>query len=311
MTPASKTPQASSVATTSRTRNQFSTYQQHFSPKKTPKPPTPTPSANAQSVQTSSLILSSWPEVGALQTELLQLSLLHKSGLERNDQWERDAESKLRRKYDSVAGNYRAILDVEKETQRQLNGQALHHWLKNAREHNGQQGFAEQIQLLSLIAQEVYDIDDSHSGRYTMAILEFESWLQRVEEVQEARMSRVGRQGADDFINPLHRDWKDETNALIMKLELASRQLQSLDISGYGDLEAFDNSALLRVVKSLGALVHQMGEELGIIRKIEADIVKSETTWVSQLAQQLVEMQPRAVPAAPRTGLWTRSSFKS
>ncbi|BCS19007.1 uncharacterized protein APUU_11835A [Aspergillus puulaauensis] len=311
VTPASKTPQVSSAATTSRTRNQFSTYQQHFSPKKTPKPPTPTPSANAQSDQSSSLIPSSWPEVGALQTELLQLSLLHKSGLERNDQRERDAESKLRRKYDSVAGNYRAILDVEKETQRQLNGQALHHWLKNAREHNGQQGFAEQIQLLSLIAQEVYDIDDSHSGRYTMAILEFESWLQRVEEVQEARMSRVGGQCADDFINPIHRDWKDETNALIMKLELASRQLQSLDISGYGDLEALDNSALLRVVKSLGALVHQMGEELGIIRKIEADIVKSETTWVSQLAQQLVEMQPRAVPAAPRTGLWTRSSFKS
>lgn len=249
--------------------------------------------------------------MGALQTELLQLSLLHKSGLERNDQWERDAESELRRKYDSVAGNYKAILDVEKETQRQVNGQALHHWLRNAREHNGQQGFAEQIQLLSLIAQEVYDIGDSHSGRYTMAILEFESWLQRVEEVREARMSWVGGQSGGDFINPIRREWKDEINALILKLELASRQLQSLDILGYGDLEALNTSALLRAVKNLGTLVHQMAEELGIIRKIEADIVNSETTWVSQLAQQLVEMQPRAVPAVPRTGLWTRASFKS
>ena len=311
MTPASKTPQAPSVATTPRSRNQFSTYQQHFSPKKTPKPPTPTPSANAQSDHTSSLIPSSWPEVSALQTELLQLSLLHKSGLERNDRWERDAESKLRRKYDSVAGNYRAILDVEKETQRRLNEQALHYWLKNACEHNGQQGYAEQIQLLSLIAQEVHDIGDSHSGRYTMAILEFESWLQRVEEVQEARLSREGGRGSHDFINPIHREWKDETKALIMKLELASRQLQSLDILGYEDLEALDASALLRAVKSLGELVHQMAEELGIIRKIEADIVKSEAAWVSQLAQQLVELQPRAVPAVPRTGLWTRSSFKS
>ncbi len=311
MTPASKTPQAPSVATTPRSRNQFSTYQQHFSPKKAPKPPTPTPSANAQSDHTSSLIPSSWPEVSALQTELLQLSLLHKSGLERNDQWERDAESKLRRKYDSVAGNYRAILDVEKETQSRLNEQALHYWLMNACEHNGQQGYAEQIQLLSLIAQEVHDIGDSHSGRYTMAILEFESWLQRVEEVQEARLSREGGRGADDFINPIHREWKDETKALIMKLELASRQLQSLDILGYGDLEALDASALLLTVKSLGELVHQMAEELGIIRKIEADIVKSETAWVSQLAQQLVELQPRAVPAVPRTGLWARSSFKS
>ncbi|KAL4993428.1 hypothetical protein BDV10DRAFT_26718 [Aspergillus recurvatus] len=308
VTPASKALQAPSTAisTASRSRNQFSTYQQQYFPKKTQKPPTPTPAAGPH--QASSLISSSWPEVAALQTELLQLSLLHQSLQQRDGQWEGDAEAHLRRKYKLVADNYKAILNEEKESQRKLNGQALHYWSKNSGEHNGQQGFAAQVQLLSQVAQEVYGLSDSH-GRYTIAILEFEKWLQTVERTQAAR-AHVGQEG-DDFIDPIRREWREETNALVMKLELASRQLQSLDILGYRDVEAVNGSALLRTARSLGDLVSQMVEELGVIRKIEADIVKSETTRVSHLAQQLVEMRPREEPAMPRTGLWTRPALKS
>ncbi|KAL4782966.1 hypothetical protein BJX76DRAFT_331409 [Aspergillus varians] len=310
VTPASNPVLAPSAPTTPRSRNQFSTYQHHFSPKKTPKPPSPKPPANTSSDQAPSLIPSSWPEIAGLQTELLQLSLLHQAGWQRNDEWERDAEAQLRTKYDSVSGDYKAILDVEKDSQRKLNGQALQYWLKNSREHNGQQGFAEQVQRLSQVAQEVYDASDNHGGRYTMAILEFESWLQKVEQVQEARIAHEG-DDCDGFIHPIHREWREDTNALIMKLQLASRQLQSLDILGYGEVEALDGSALFRTAQNLGELIRQMVEELSIIRRIEADIAKSETTRVSQLAQQLVEMQPQEDPVIPRTGLWTRSSFKS
>jgi hypothetical protein len=205
-------------------------------------------------------------------------------------------------------------LDVEKVSQRKLNGQALHYWLKNSREHSGQQGFAEQVQLLSQVAHEVYDISDSCGGRYPMAILEFESWLQKVEEVKEARRSHVGGHDPGLFIDPIDRRWKDEVNALRMKLELASRQLQSLDILGYEEVEALDRSALLRTAKGLDDLLRLMAEELSAIRRIEADIVRSETTRVSQLAQQLIETQlPRGNPekSISRTGLWRRSSFRT
>ncbi|KAL4984052.1 hypothetical protein BDW68DRAFT_167660 [Aspergillus falconensis] len=308
VTPGTKALQAPSTATSiaSRSRNQFSTYQQQYSQKKTLKPPTPTPAAGPD--QASSLIPSSWPEVAALQTELLQLSLLHQSLHQRDDQWERDAKAHLRRKYNSVASDYRAILNEEKESQRKLNGQALHYWSKNSGEHNGQQGFAEQVQLLSQLAQEVYGLSDSH-GRYTLAILAFEKWLQTVEITQAAR-AHVEQEG-EDFIDPIRRAWREETNSLIMKLELASRQLQSLDILGYGDVEAPSGSALLRTARSLGDLVSQMVEELGVIRKIEAFIVESESTRVSHLAQQLLETRQREEPAMPRTGLWTRSALKS
>lgn len=227
---------------------------------------------------------------------------------QRNDQWQRDAQAHLRKKYTSVAGDYKTILNEEKELQRKLNGQALHSWFINSGEHNGQQRFAEHVQLLSQVADEVYGLSDSH-GRYAMAILEFEEWLQTVEKIQEAR-ANVGQEG-ENFIDPIRREWREETNALIMKLELASRQLQSLDILGHGDVEALSRSALIRMAKGLGNLVSQMVEELNVIRKIETDIVKSERTRVSQMAQQLVEMQPIEKPAMPRTGLWTRPAFRS
>ncbi|KAL4797480.1 hypothetical protein BDV19DRAFT_358900 [Aspergillus venezuelensis] len=308
VTPASKPLQTAQATTTPRGRNQFSTYQQQFSPKKTTNTstptPTPTPTTSVPSEHISSLIPSSWPEIAALQTELLQLSLLHQSALQRNKQWESEAEAQLRSKYNSVAGDYRGILNDEKDSQRKLNGQALQCWLKNSREHKGQHWFGEQVRLLSQVAQEVYDVSDVHGGRYTLAILEFESWLHRVERIQGDRRRVVGQEG-QNFTDPIHRNWKAETNALIMKLELVQRQLQSLDILGYGEVEA--ESALLRTVKSLDDLVSLMVEELKIVRRCEADIVKTEKQRVSQLAQQLVEMHPREDPSIPRTGLWTRT----
>ncbi|KAL4947532.1 hypothetical protein BDW69DRAFT_178225 [Aspergillus filifer] len=306
VTPASKPLQTAQATTTPRARNQFSTYQQQFSPKKTTNTSTPTPTTSAPPEQVSSLIPSSWPEIAALQTELLQLCLLHQSGLQRNEQWESEAKAQLRSKYNSVAGDYRAILNDEKKSQRKLNGQALQCWLKNSREHKGQHGLGEQVRILSQIAQEVYDVSDAHGGRYTLAILEFESWLQRVERIQSARRLVVGQEG-EDFIDTIHRNWKEETNALIMKLELVQRQLQSLDILGYGEVEALGASALLRTVKGLDDLVSQMVEELKMVRRIETDIVKTEKQRVSQLAQQLVEMHPREDPSIPRTGFCTRT----
>ncbi|KAL5335097.1 hypothetical protein BJX70DRAFT_332204 [Aspergillus crustosus] len=310
VSPTIKPPQTPASATTPRSKTQFSTYQQQFSSKKTVKPPTPTPSSAPSSDPISSLLPSSWPEIAALQTELLQLSLLHTSWLQHNDQWESDAEAQLRSKYNSVAGDYKAILSVEKQAQGKLNGQALHYWIKNSREHNGQQGFAEQVQLFSQIAQEVYDISDSHGGRYAMAILEFEKWLQNVEEVKGSRHSHVGGRGRGAFIDPIRREWKEETNALVMKLELAFRQLQSLDILGYSEVEALEGSALFRTAKGLADMLGQMIDELKVVRKIEGEIVKSETIRVSQLAQQLMEMQPReTAQTIPRSGLWRGSSL--
>ncbi|OJJ39773.1 hypothetical protein ASPWEDRAFT_103349 [Aspergillus wentii DTO 134E9] len=297
-----------STPTTPRTRTQFSTYQQSSSPKKTVKPPTPTPSNTSSTDTDPSLIPSSLPEVAALQTEVLQLSLLHSSSLEENADWQAQSEKQLRKKYDAVAASYRRVVAEEKERQRRLNGQALAGWLQNSHEHNGQQVFAEQIQVLSEIAQEVSDLSDSSgAGRYTLAIQEFEDWLRKANEIKKWR-SRIGPEDAADqvvFIDPLNRAWKEEMYALVMKLELCSRQLQSLDILGYGDMENLQDSALLRTAKGLNDMINLMIEETTAIRSIEDDIVKAERIWVSHLTEQLADARPRDERGL-RVGMWRR-----
>ncbi|GAB1214411.1 hypothetical protein ATERTT37_003573 [Aspergillus terreus] len=240
-----------------------------------------------------SLIPSSWPEIAALQTELLQLSLLHSTFLRQNTEWEATAESEIRDLYDSVATDYRGVLKEERELQRQLNGQALHHWFKNCREHNGRQGFAEQIQVLSQVLQE-----------------EFESWLQQADEIRNLRHYTEEALGPVVFIDPLNAAWKEEVYLTTMKLELCSRQLQSLDILGYGEVERLESSTLLRVAKGLEEMANSMVEELNAIRKIEADIVRSERQWVSQLAGQLPTPKPLH-DSTPRVGMWRQLSLIS
>ncbi|GJP94783.1 calpain cysteine protease family protein [Aspergillus niger] len=299
------------TSATVRSRAQLSTYQQPLSPKKVAKPATATQAAAPPAVDAdSSLLPSSWPEIAALQTELLQLSLVHLSSCKQHNEWETTAEARLRRDYNLVAGDYQAALADEKEYQRQLNGHALHHWLENTRERNGQRGFAEQIRILSQVAEEVYNLSDNLDGRHTVAVQEFEVWFQRVEEIRTIRFHHGRNLDQVVFIDPLNHGWRDETSALVMKLELCLRQLQSLDILGYGDPGPLGDSALFRTAKGLEEMASMMVEELNTIRKIESDVVKSEREWVSQLARQLTANQAHD-QKRPTVGMWRRPSLNS
>ncbi|PYH90090.1 hypothetical protein BO71DRAFT_434203 [Aspergillus ellipticus CBS 707.79] len=300
-----------STTTTTRSRTQFTAYQQSFSPKKAAKPATATSSAEASTASIDPSILpSTLPEIAALQTELLQLSLVHVSSLREYGEWEADAETRLRREYDTVAGVYRAVSNGEREHQRLLNGQALHYWLQNSRGHNGQRGFAEQIQMLSQVADEVYNLSDSLGGRYTKAVEQFEGWFQRVEDIRNYRLQQGRGWDQGIFIDSLDHTWREEMSTLIMKLELCARQLQSLDILGYGEAGPLNGSALFRTAKSLEEMVNLMAEEANTMRKIEGDVVKSERAWVSQLARQLTTVSPPE-QRLPRVGVWRQPSFRS
>ncbi|BCR95690.1 uncharacterized protein AKAW2_20630S [Aspergillus luchuensis] len=299
------------TSATVRSRAQLSTYQQPLSPKKVAKPATATQAADSPAVDTdSSLLPSSWPEIAALQTELLQLSLVHLSSCKQHIEWETTAEARLRSDYNLVASDYRAALGDEKEYQRQLNGNALHHWLENTRERNEQRGFAEQIRILSQVAEEVYNLSDNLEGRHTVAVQDFEAWFQRVEEIRTFRLHHGRNLDQVVFVDPLNHGWRDETSALVMKLELCLRQLQSLDILGYGDPGPLGDSALFRTAKGLEEMASMMIEELNTIRKIESDVVKSERDWVSQLARQLTA-NPAHDRKVPAVGMWGRPSLKS
>ncbi|KAI9039680.1 uncharacterized protein KD926_009150 [Aspergillus affinis] len=300
--------------TTTRSRAGFTTYQQQFSPRKASDKPAAAQSSGGSTQPDPALISASWPEIASLQTELLQLSLLHRSSLRQNVQWRNQAEAQLRSKYDSVAGRYRTMIVEEKEYQRRLNGLALSGWLKNTREHNGQQGFEEQIRILSQVTQEVCDLNDSLAGRYTLAVQGFEDWFHKAREITNYRLAQQGGgvvgHGHVVFIDPIDPAWKEEAYAMTLQLELCARQLESLDILGYGEVERLEDSALLRMARGLDEMVKLMVDELNAIRKIEADITRSERQWVSQLTRQFMTRRSQETRSS-ELGMWRQSSLKS
>lgn len=308
---ADATAASSSTMTTQRVRPRFNTFQQSFSPKKTVKPPTPTTSGGSARLGSddSSLIPSSWPEIAALQTEILQLSLFHSSYLQRNAEWQASAEASLRKKYDLVAEAYRSTLAGEKETQRRLNLHALNLWFENSRENRGGAAFSEQIQTLSSIVQDVSDLSDK-SGKYEQAVRVFEDWFEEADQIRQRRDRSDQGTGIKEvavFVDPLDVSWKKELYALTTRLGLCARQLQDLDILGHGAADADEgrrlnhDSALVRIVTSLGEMITLMVDELNTMRTIERDIVRLEREWVSRRTELLL-----ASPLEPedRVGIW-------
>ncbi|KAJ5769799.1 uncharacterized protein N7511_001850 [Penicillium nucicola] len=283
-------------------RAQYSTYQQH-APKKTSKPPTPV----AGQADTSNLLIpSSWPDITALQTELLQLSLFHSSALQRQAEWKSDAETRLRKKYDGVSGQYRSLIIDETRRQCELNAKALGLWLSNCQEHHSLHDFPEQIQILSRVIQEVFDMISLNSsdrgGKYTSAVADFEEWIEQADVIHQTRGGN--RTDVATFIDQLPRSWKDTLQELSLKLELCARHLQSLDVLGFGEIEQLGSAALTSLITKLGELMQLMTQEIRVMRALEAEIVRIERDSIAHLATQLTESS-RGMQA-PRVGVWSR-----
>lgn len=301
MVPATAKPvQPDPASASQKSRPQFSTYQQHYSPKKPTKPPTPTPGAAAGS--DGLLLPASWPDIAALQTELLQLSLFHSNSLQRDADWKAESEACLRKKYNDVAGQYRSVLGEEKQSQSQLNAHALDRWLQNCRDCPGPHGFPEQIQVLSQVLQDISDLVASGaSGRYSRAVEAFETWFEEAETVRLLRASS-GTVDGDVFIDPLDQSWKTEVHALNLKLEHCARQLQNLDILGFGEVERLEQSALARVTHGLTESITLMMQEIRAMRALEAGLVRAEREAVRRAATELAGPLERS---APRVGVWS------
>ncbi|KAJ5179130.1 hypothetical protein N7492_002340 [Penicillium capsulatum] len=297
-----KAVQSDATPGSQRARPQFASYQQHYSPKKPNKPPTPT--LHDTPAPGTLLVPASWPDVAALQTELLQLSLFHSSCLQRQTEWRTETEARLREKYDAVAGQYHVLVGDEQSRQRMVNAQALTGWLQNCDPHGGSHGFPEQLQVLSQILQEISDLTtDGTDGRYTCAVATFDRWLQHADHVRCARESSRALHEIP-FLDPLEPAWKEELNALQAKLELCTRYLHSLDTLGIGEVDRLAESALLRITRGLRQSMQLMGQEIQAMRTLEAELVQCERETVRDLVTQVTS--DHRAPRETR-GVWNEA----
>ncbi|KAJ0109293.1 hypothetical protein J7T55_009625 [Diaporthe amygdali] len=261
----------------------FNTLQQHYSPARNlaPKPLTstylapPSPSKLPANIAISS-------ETAKLQTELLQLHLLHRDADSVTASWNASAKQRLGQRFAELAGRDAEVSREEAEVEETRNLAALKAW-------SGSKGLDDKIQTLDSILSGVWSLGEP-SGRYTRVVRKFEKWVDQTRQAVEARRlaGGLGALMEDDevgFISELDPAWKDEVSSMARKLDSWRRQLGQLENSAFDDNQDKDQqpSSLERLLSGCRSQVHGMLAELDMMEQIERDTIAQETAWIRRM----------------------------
>ncbi|KAK7179312.1 hypothetical protein DPSP01_005728 [Paraphaeosphaeria sporulosa] len=253
-------------------RPAFSTLQQHFTPRKTGKAPT---STFIHAPEPVNHVLP--PEIVALQSELLQLHLLHAPSALSMRQWEVSAQKALRSKFDEVASLNQIMQEKERFGQEQKNVLALREWNGS----NAISGLAAHIQALSAPLHELPSLLDP-GGRFFYLVEAFSKWLSRADQVWSDRDGSGGHGSAMQSLAGLGDTWKEEHAAMMRKLTAFSRHLDGLPPTVPG-------SSIAYIVTRCQALIEGLLSELQVMQATEADAVSREEHWVEQRLRTIAQ----------------------
>lgn len=261
------------VSTTHQYRPPFSTFQQHFSPKKASKGSIAPVLVQPKTTHDGSRELSS--DDVHIQAELTQLHLLLHPAPEVQKQWERSAKKCLQSHFELLQRSHFQLKKLVQSRQACENNSALLAWcdaLPGVK-------VAEKLQLLSHHVQEISALIES-GGMYPGILNVFEVWLARACRIRASRDRPSDANGQDlEFIESIGDDWKIEVAGLEMKLNACSRKLKDVGKSQ-------GNSTLAHFLLSFQRVVTKLLEELGMIRGIESDLMAQETSEIEAMIAQ-------------------------
>ena len=273
---------------------EFTTLQQHFTPRKGPKALTssflvPSPSKLPRPDAISA-------EVARNQAELLQLLVLHSSSFKIQAQWKQSAYVKMEEIFTETSNQQTQLLDHERQMQQRLNYLALQEWADGSKFGHG---LEERMQILGPLLQEVLSVTDIR-GRYTKVIDEFEDWSVRTQSVTKTRDAAGSISDGNtilEFVEELSPHWKSETNSLSRKLSLQSQQLEDIG-------HAIKGSSLATILDNLQKYVRSMLEELALIQTFEHDTLVAERHHIEAMMSSLnLENEDHNIPKS-RRGIW-------
>ncbi|KAI0603038.1 hypothetical protein F4775DRAFT_531896 [Biscogniauxia sp. FL1348] len=279
-------------------RPAFSTNQQHYSPAKNlaPKPLTstflapPSPSKLPANVAISS-------ETSRLQTELLQLSLLHRDATAVDAEWHASARQKLGARFARLAAADADVTKLEREGVEARNISALLRWGANDSSNPGsskrRRALDEKVQLLDQVLSGVWSLGEP-GGRYQRAVSAFEAWASRASAILAAQRSGDvdALLSGDDvvFLSELDagRAWKRDCAGLVRALEGWRDTLRDLgDADDEPDAVDAGYSGLARALRGARALVHDMLAELEVMARIEREATAAEEAWIESMNDEL------------------------
>ncbi|TID02522.1 hypothetical protein CH35J_004280 [Colletotrichum higginsianum] len=306
----------------------FNTLQQHYSPAKSlaPKPLTATYLAPpSPSKLPSNVALSA--ETARLQTELLQLHLLHRDLPQTTAAWHASARDKLAARHASLGRSAADLARQEAEAAERLNIAALRRWGSH-RHHSSSSSSSpatiaattleDKIQRLDALLASLWSLD-TPGGKHHRLVRAFERWASALPDLEAAR-ARAEDQGdpealldADSqvrFGGALDARWKEDAAALVRKLEGWRAQLRELeyrdeeesdDDGGDGDggkTRVSSRSSLERLLDGCGSLIKDMLDELAVMEEIEAVAVEREAEWIRRMNRQGEDGRGKDTPRA-------------
>lgn len=226
-----------------------------------------------------------------MQTELLQLHLLHRDAPTVDATWRASAQRKLGERFSELAGASKQIDDQEKAEVERENILALRKWAVGG-------GLEERIQILDAAIAGLWALEEP-GGRYARVVRRFERWVDRMCEIEEARRAGGALIQENDvlFIGELDSAWKDECAGLVRRLDTIKRQLDQLGDFARDDQEgeSKDQSSLQRMVEGSRELVQGMLTELAVMDDIERDALAREDEWIERMNRDdEMEDTPRA-----------------
>ncbi|OHE92001.1 hypothetical protein CORC01_12692 [Colletotrichum orchidophilum] len=306
-------------------RPAFSTLQQHYSPAKSlaPKPLTATYlAAPSPSKLPANVALTA--ETSRLQTELLQLHLLHRDLPQVTSQWHASARQKLAARHAELAASAKDLAALESDAVERLNVAALRSWAATGPSSSSSSSSAaaggkastpiipleDRIQRLDALLTSLWSLD-SPGGKHHRLVRAFERWASTLSDLEAAR-ARAEDSGdpsalLDDnsdvrFGGGLDARWKDEAAALVRRLEGWDAQLRELEYRGDDDngdesdttaaaastttTTTTQVSSLERMLDGCGSLVKDMLDELAVMQNIEAAAVQRENEWIKRMNRE-------------------------
>ncbi|KAI0128946.1 hypothetical protein BJ170DRAFT_354318 [Xylariales sp. AK1849] len=268
-------------------RPAFNTNQQHYSPLKShaPKPLTstylapPSPSKLPSNVAISA-------ETSRLQTELLQLSLLHREAAAVSQQWHSSAKRKLGARFGDLVQQNDELGQAERDGIESRNTAVLARWGEE-----GSIGLDEKIQVLDQVLNGVWSFGES-GGRYSRVLSGFQDWADRMAGIIAAqRGGQVDELISGDgvlFLSELDTTWKADCAGLVRKLDSWRRMLKNLGSAPDGqEGDRGQKPSLIRVLEGCGSLVHDMLAELAIMEQMEREARMAELQWIEKMNEEL------------------------
>lgn len=223
-----------------------------------------------------------------MQTELLQLHLLHRDADAILASWHASAKERLGRRLAELAGAEADVAREEAAIEEARNLAALKAWGGNG----GAKALEEKIQALDEVLSGLWSLGEP-GGRYARVVKRFEKWVEQMMVAVGARR-RAGGLGAlmDSgevaFVGELDHAWRDEVSSLARKLDGWRRRLGQLE-DGLSEEELGEDqqaSSLTRILAGCRIQVCDMLAELDVIEQIERDAIAQEAAWVKKMSRE-------------------------